>query len=320
MSAKSAALTLAYALLLTASSCSSSAEPVITVAPPSLTTVPPLDPSVVPVTRPPPTSAAPEPTPSPTTAPFGAPRPGVARFIPTIPLVDGRLVLNVEFVDGTTAMVSWPSSIDLTSEGLVPYGWAFISGGAARNFFIRPGTIEDVLALLGRAELLDEYPAGNGQLIGLWRPIADEVDYLAFQFGDWTVLVYDYRTGPRMTDEHKALWATNFHGEETGTGFLRLSADRPLELVYAGDYPDPLSMTLHGAVGQATLVPGTCEPGTLSVSGDGDGYASWCTEAGDMAVYAYGPTDFQRAVETGLSVEAVEIAVPPPPPEDEEES
>ena len=39
-----------------------------------------------------------------------------------------------------------------------------------------------------------------------------------------------------------------------------------------------------------------------------------------MTVYAYGPTDFQRAVETGLSVEAVEIAVPPPPPEDEEES
>jgi hypothetical protein len=305
-------------LVLVAGGCSSTDAPVVTIAGPTLTAVPALDPSLVPPIRPPttrgPTASS---VPPPATRLLDGPEPALDRFIPNLSVVNDKLSLDVEFVDGTTATVSWPESLDLLSRGLVPYGWAFVSGGAARNFFIRPGSVEDALRRLGTTELLGEYVDGDGQIVGLWRPISDQVDYLGFQFENWTVLVYDYRTEARMTEEHRQLWAESFHGDETDEGFLLLSADRPLQLVYAGDYPDPLRMTLRGENGEVRLVPGACQPGSISPSGDGDGVVIWCAETADMTVHAYGPVEFQRLVETGLAVENVSIAVPPPP-EDEE--
>ena len=317
MTASRTFVTLASVVFI-AGACSSPAEPAVTVTAPSLTAVPRLDPSLVPATRPPPADQPPTPT-LPPLSTIVDPVPVLDRFIPPLPLTDGRLVLDVEFVDGTTAAVSWPASLDLVSRGLIPYGWAFIAGGSARTFFIRPGTVEDVLERLGNSELLDQYPDGNGQSVGLWRPLSDEVDYLGFQFGNWTVLVYDYRSELQMSDEHRSLWATNFHGEETASGFLRLSADRPLELVYAGDYPDPLRMTMRGEDGEVRLVPGPCVPGTIEPAANAVAFLGWCAESADMMVKVYGPPEFQQPVAAGLSISVVAIAVPPPPPEEEEE-
>ena len=214
-------------------------------------------------------------------------------------------------------MIEWPATLDLVSEGLIPYGWAFISGGSSRDFFVRPGSVETVLEYLGGADLLGEYPNGTGAMVGLWRPQRDEVDYLAFQFGDWSVLVYDYRNSLQMSDEHRALWATNFHGAVTEEGFLVLSADHPLQLVFAGDYPAPLNMTMHGADGDVKLTPGACDPEVTDGIGD-DAFAVWCTGDASMTIQAYGSLDFQRAVTDGLVVLSVDIAEPPPPPEPDE--
>jgi len=318
MTPRQAGIALALGVLVIGSACSSTADPVETVPAPLLTAVPSLDPATVPATRPPATRTPPAPTLPPPSTVIDT-QPTLDRFIPTIPISEGRLALDLEFVDGTTATVSWPATLDLVSRGLIPYGWAFIAGGTARNFFIRPGTVEDTLSRLGTTELLTEYPGANGQSIGLWRPLADDVDYLGFQFGNWTVLVYEYRSALQMSDEHRRVWASNFHGEQTATGFLRLSADRPLELVYAGDYPDPLRITMRGEDGEVRLVPGPCAPGPVEASGHSPGFVGWCVDSADMVVEASGPPEFQQLVQAGIAVEGVVIAEPPPPPEEEEE-
>ncbi len=308
-------------LVVLAGACSSDATPADPVTPPltpvqPLQTLPPFTPAL---------SAAPttvnvpsNPTlPPVTAAPVDEPKPGVERFRPTLPLQDGRATLDAVFVDGTRAAVSWPADLDLVGQGLIPYGWAFISGGSSRDFFTRPGRVEDVINRLGEADLIDEYPDGAGGFVGLWRPEDDEVDYLGFQFGNWTVLVFDYRNTLRMSDDHRTLWATNFHGDETAEGFLVLATDLPLELVYAGDDPVPINITLRGADGEVEMTPGACQAGVIT-SAVGEPFATWCSENGMMTVSVYGSAEFQQAVTDGFRVGPVQIAVPPPPPPEEE--
>ena len=319
MSANRSVLMLGAGLIVLIAACASGEAPAEPATPP-LTAVRPLE------TLPPFTTTLPlvpttvnlptDPTlPQVTAAPVDEPKPGVERFIPTLPLQDGRATLDAVFVDGTRAAVSWPADLDLVSEGLIPYGWAFISGGSSRDFFIRPGSVDDVIDRLGGAELLDEYPDGAGGFVGYWRPGDDDVDYLAFQFGNWTVLVFDYRNTLQMSDDHRALWATNFHGEQTAEGFLLLAADLPLELVYAGDYPVPLNITLRGADGEVELTPGPCQAGAI-IAAVGETFATWCSENGMMTVSIYGSAEFQQAVKDGLKVGPVQIAVAPPPPDE----
>ena len=316
MSSPRRLLLLAVVVVVAASACSSGEEPA-----PTLTTNRPLVTLPPPGPAPPPgvpiTLAPPLLTPT-TTTPDDEPKPGVERFVPTLPLADGVFSLEVIFVDGSRSAVEWPADLDLVSQGLIPYGWAFITGGSSRDFFVRPGAVQDVLTLLGGAELVGEYPDANGAMVGLWRPENDEVDYLGFQFGSWTVLVYDYRDALAMSEEHRALWATNFHGEVADDGFLVLSADRPMYLVFAGDYPAPLNMTLRGVDGEVKLTPGECTTGMIDGI-DANAFLVWCTEEANMTVQAYGTQDFQQAVSDGLFIRSVEIALPPEPPDPEEE-
>ncbi len=318
MSAYQTMRLLAGALVVLAAACSSDDTPAVSLTAPSLTTVAPLTALLPPGSAPPATAAttvAPSPTPpSATAAPLDDPKPTVERFVPVLTLEGGAVALDIVFVDGSRSMIEWPVTLDLVSEGVIPYGWAFIPGGSSRDFFVRPGTVDSVLERLGGADLQAEYRDGAGVMVGLWRPQEDEVDYLAFEFGNWTVLVYDYRNELQMSEEHRALWATNFHGEVTESGFLVLSADHPLQLVFAGDYPAPLNMTLHGADGEVQLTPGACEPGVMDGI-DSDAFAVWCTVEANMTIQAYGTRDFQQAVADGLIVRSVVIAEPPPPPE-----
>jgi hypothetical protein len=318
MNTRRTLLLLGAALFLVAAACSSDDTPAVTVTGPSLTTVPPLGTLPPSVTAPPSSSTStlvPPPTRPPVTAaPIDDPKPGVQRFIPDLQLDNGFLSVEVVFVDGSRSLVEWHTTIDIVSHGLVPYGWAFVSGGPTRDFFVRPGPIEDVLDLLGGAELLGEYPDGSGSTVGLWRPENDEVDYLGFQFGDWTVLVYDYRNALSMSEDDRALWATSLHGDTTEEGFLVLSADHPLQIVFVDAYRTQLNMTMRGSDGEVKLTPGICEPGVLDTVGD-DAFVIWCTEAGNMVVQAYGDRDFQQSVFDGFGVLSVDIAEPPPPPE-----
>jgi len=95
-----------------------------------------------------------------------------------------------------------------------------------RDFTIVYGQDEEVLRDWGEVKLLAEYPDGREGTVGFWR-IPDS-DYLAFQFGHWTVLVYDYQeAGARMSEEQRSLWATHLHGREIAGGWFILEPIHP---------------------------------------------------------------------------------------------
>ena len=42
-----------------------------------------------------------------------------------------------------------------------------------------------------------------------------------------------------MSEEDRALWATDFHGQDAKDGFLLLEAEPPLRLARAGEHAGP---------------------------------------------------------------------------------
>jgi hypothetical protein len=246
-----------------------------------------------------------------TTAPTTAvPSDSSEKFIPVASVEGGIVTLTVEYLDGSTAVLAWPNSMDLLSGGVTPYGWAQIPNGSARDFFIRRGDVDDVISLFGEPELLNEYPDGRGETVRFWRP-GDwpDVDFLGFQFDSWAVLVYDYRpgsSGPPMANAEREMWATHLHGAETGRGFLRIFTDPPLLLAPAGAYPSPMSLEFSGADGSFDLVPEDCETGFL---GDpvGEEASDWCDSSGLISVRA-GTLEFAQVLYRKLEIRRVHLA------------
>lgn len=232
------------------------------------------------------------------------------KFIPMATIQGGIATLAVEFLDGSTAELAWPADLDLLSGGVVPYGWAYLPNVAARDFFVRRGVVEEVVALFGEPELLTEYPDGRGGAVTFWRPGEwPDVDFLAFKFDSWVVLVYDYRPGALelpMSEEARALWATHLHGRETEDGFLRLSASHPLVLAPAGAYPSPMSMEF--TAGHFELVPEDCQPGFVTpIAADAD-FFHWCDESGLISMRVSGSPEYAQTIYDQLEVREVRLA------------
>jgi hypothetical protein len=221
----------------------------------------------------------------------------------------------VTFPDGSTADLSWPEDLDLLSEGVTPYAWAQVPHRHARDFFIRQGHAEEVVGAFGTPRLMQEYQDQSGGTVGAWRPEGwSDVDFLAFEFESWVVLVYDYRTaefgGDPMGDEDRQVWVDSLHGRETDTGFLVLTADEPLRIAGAGAYPSPMSLTLWSHEGALDLVPEVCEPGFISPTDaivDGDEFSHWCDASGLMSIRIVGPPTFAQRVLDGLRVSDVQV-------------
>jgi hypothetical protein len=196
---------------------------------------------------------------------------------------EGRnVVVPVTFPDGSTAEVVYAKELDLASRGVQPYTWALLERGdrvVGRDFLILPGRVEEVW----QGESIREYEGANGKVVPFLRAEGDEVDYLAFEFGSWTVSVYDYSgSGARMTDEERALWAGSLTGRETEDGFLVLEAKAPLRLARAGEYPSPMQLWFGGPASGVVIWPvKRCSPKQRFERSAG--YASWCDR--DELVY-----------------------------------
>ena len=266
----------------------------------------------------PPSTVGPAESPSPSAAEH-------ARFVPRTYLEGDSVVMPVTFPDGTTAELVYPPELDLAGMKAQPYGSGY-GLGFARDFLVIYGTVEEFIGTYDDAELLATYEDLQGGTVGFWRLPPDGV-YLAFQFGSWTVLVYDYGSGEaQMSDEDRGLWATNLHGRDTEDGFLVLEADPPLTLAWDRDYDSP-ELEFWSRAGDFTAVllfVGECTPyhegeggfdhiemvGGLAVSRDSQDFAAWCIPDGSMTVHVYQkPGDtFIDAVLGGLEVRNVELA------------
>ena len=221
-------------------------------------------------------------------------------FVPPTQTDGDRTVLPVVFPDGTRADLSFSAELDLTSHGLAPYSSGQVPG-FGRDFFIRYGPVEEFAGEYAW-ELLDTYLDGSGETVGFYRIPGDEVDYLAFQFEHWLVLVYDYRLvamGPRMTDEDRVVWVENFHGTVTDEGFLVLEATPPLTLAQEGDHAGP-QLSLHGSDGGLTLYLADCE--STDHPERTDDYVNWCHAATGIRIMASGTSDFMDRVVSDLEI------------------
>jgi hypothetical protein len=249
---------------------------------------------------------------------------GQARFVPRTYREGDSVVMPVTFPDGTTAELAYPPELDLARLRVQPYSSGY-GPGFARDFLVYDKPIGDVIGRYEGAELLAEYDDGNGGRVGFWRLPSDGL-YLAFPFGSWTVLVYDYaEEGAQMSDQDRALWATNFHGRDGEDGFLLLEADPPLRLARAGEHAGPELQFWSRADGFSgvLLFAGECTPyhegaggfddiemvNGLAVSRD-DEFANWCVPKASMTVHVYQePGDtFIDDVLGGLEIRNVDLA------------
>ena len=232
-------------------------------------------------------------------------------------------MMLVTFPDGTTAELAYPPELDLSSLRVQPYSSGY-GPGFARDFLVYDEPLGEVLGRYEGAELLAEYEDEHGGTVGFWRLPPDGL-YLAFSFGSWTVLVYDYaEEGAQMSDQDRALWATNFHGRDAEDGFLLLDAESPLTLARAGEHAGP-ELGLWSRVSDfraVHLYAGECTPyresedgfddiemvNGLAVSRD-DEFAYWCVPKASMTVHvSQEPGDtFIDDVLDGLEIRNVEL-------------
>jgi hypothetical protein len=251
-------------------------------------------------------------------------------FVPPTRREGDLVVMPVTFPDGTIAELAYPPALDLAGEFLRPYSSGSLPGSAGRDFSISYGRVEDVLAQRGGATLLAEYPDGLGGTVGFWDLRAErEVNHLAFQFGSWAVLVYDYYplegAGPPMSEDAREQWVRSLRGHETETGFLVLEALPPLRLARAGEHAGPELQVGNLNPRFVLLFPGRCEQYRAGAGGfeedelaEVDGivmdrsswFASWCDPGGLMRVHVYqarGDHYIDR-VARGLEVREVRLA------------
>jgi len=239
------------------------------------------------------------------------------------------MVLPLAFPDGTRAELVYPPQFGLAGLGVRPYSSGTLHGKSprrplrsdfvGRDFWVFYGDVRDVLPVVGGGSplLLSKYRGADGRSVGFWDlPSNREADYLAFQFGHWTVLVYDYASGmAAMTDAERASWAANFSGREAD-GFLLLEQSGPLRLARVGEHAGPALVFGTGAEPERslTLYPGRCRPHgdqTRLVHGKRvqwkGGFADWC--ASDlMRVHATGDRAFIPALIGDLGARNVDLA------------
>lgn len=239
-----------------------------------------------------------------------------------------RVVLPITFPDGTSAELVYPPELEIAELGVSPYTSGTLHGKSptpgrsdfvARDFVIRYGHLEKVLEVWNEGRpprLLAQYEGVDAQAVGLWDLGWDDTAHkLGFQFGRWTVLVYDYVAAGAMSDAERASWAASFSGRETADGFLLLEASGPLRLARVGEHAGP-ELTFSAAEPTRNLIlnPGECRPHrdqTLRIDGKlvqwNGGFADWCL-SDSMGIHAEGSRDFIGALIRELEVRNVTIA------------
>jgi hypothetical protein len=245
------------------------------------------------------------------------------RFVPPTSVDAGRVAVPLTFTDGTRAELSYPPRLRLAERGVVPYASGELRGAGARDFQILYGDVEDVLSRAHPgATLLKTYPGAGGETVGLWATPRDEPHHrlhLAFQFGRWTVLVYDYPSefdggGASMSDAERAEWARSMSGRATA-GLLRLEAGGRLRLARSGERAGP-QLAFGGLGGPLTLIPGPCRR-TRDHDHRIDGrwvswnrsFASWCVSP-TMRADVHGSRRWMRSLIRHIDVQAMHPSAP----------
>lgn len=181
-------------------------------------------------------------------------------FTPATHKEHGKVIMTVTFPDGSTAEIVYPPDTDIAAMGAQPYSSGQLSDCCARDFFVLFGGVPKG-ELAGEAPL-KIYRGADGSPVEYWRNGASGHDpksdrWLILNFHPWYVLVWDEKGS--MTDQNLASWARGLAGAQTRDGFLRLSADQPLQLAKAGEHAGP-ELLFSDRRQMVSFFVGDCEP------------------------------------------------------------
>ena len=244
-----------------------------------------------------------------------------AAFYPSTYREDGKVVMPITFIDGSSAEVMFDE--DLRPNELGAYGE--IAGGLGRvdrSIYFRYGTGSQFKG----SGPLATYEGHGGTTVEEWEPPPGSFGCpnLVFRFGDWFVGVRTCQD--ELSSKEKAEWARLLTGRQTEDGFLVLEASAPLAITQAGEHDGP-QLWLQGPEGLSpfiTLTPMRCDPDNpasdedVRVMDDGQRvsfsrigktwYADWC-EDGAMFIQVESPDqDYVKAAAQGLRVRNVSVS------------
>jgi hypothetical protein len=241
-------------------------------------------------------------------------------FVPRNEVRGGRVHLPVTFPDGTSAVLSYPSELDLAGMGVQPdVSYLYLDDPPPRFplAFYRGDPPAGVVA--GEAPI-DSFGTREGGQAELWAAPADRdteetgrevMPYrLVFRFGPWTVVA-----PVRDPDEARVL-ASSLDGHETPDGFVALHAFPPIGLsdesgegegprLTIGDTdPDPDRLRVDDRFRSIHLWVESCSDATDRLSSEeytspSGWYAHRCL-GGALTAQIDGDRKFVEAVYSGL--------------------
>lgn len=212
------------------------------------------------------------PSESPVTTPTGVSESDGAVFEPPSTSLDGAVVLQMRFLDGSQVWLMLPESIASDIVGFVPggaLGWDDSGNCCARSLEIRPGSVED---FYGDRQPDAVYEDAAGRLVNFYEN-PDGVDYLVFEIGGWVISAWDDGpgAGEQFTEKQRTRFASLFDGHVNGEGFLVLTPADPMT-VRPTDSPDGTLIAEDGETRVGVIKERVCGGAPMSVTARGYSY------------------------------------------------
>lgn len=230
-------------------------------------------------------------------------RPELAEpFIPPSSRQGERVVLPLTFVDGATVELTFPDSLDL---GGFEFSVAAQVDWLDDSCCSRPLTIlhAPVRALFAGAAPT-EPEAEIASLVGFYEGTEPGEGYLAFEYGEWAVLV----PSDGLSREERA-WASALVGAETEDGFLTLDPAPPIRLNHV-DAPDG---RLSNGTDSVSFLFRNCPPYPertdrgYATRVHGEAGVSICPPGTNLEVTVNGSDAFTSAVVNELEIREVQL-------------
>lgn len=268
-------------------------------------------------------SAAESPSPTPTTTTETE----YVGFRPDSRMENGRIVMPLVFVDGSSADAVSPPELRVQDMAAAIYTSGGLDGvDRTIRFLHGSGT-----SLMHEGPL-DSYEGSEGSTVELWRPVEDDpagCPHLVYRFGSWFVGVRTCQD--ELSEAEREQWARLLTAKITSGGFLVLRANDPLQLQETGGHEGPELILGMGGANGIELEPGSCDPAQLPDEGDirtmADGtrvsfsriggadskieynwFASWCEDELMSVQVSYAYKDFAEAAAEGFRLEKIVLA------------
>jgi hypothetical protein len=229
-------------------------------------------------------------------------------FAPPTSVVDGRAHMPLTFPDGSSAVISYPSSLDLGGLDLTPqvsyllvedpaprFPIVFLHGprGVERQHVAGPGPLGTVTSRDGRP--VEHWAAADALTVLVHRDVRQE--WLVFETPSWTVLA-------SIPDRMSAAEAAASMVVNEVDGFPVVRASRPIALSHESGEGEGPRLSFSGSAGGAdTTLELWLEPCTARGLETGGSYGAGCLD-GRIQFNVYGSPAFVQALVEGIALES----------------